>query len=407
MAPPNCKIDLPDIDGQRGIPMHDWSQQDKIAWDQLLTGRAGRFLSIHEVGERLSRRGYMRQGMNSLKAGKQRRGQRSVPKALSFARQKQFAATYGLWLGYLRHIGALNTDVPPAERITPERIAGFVNLLALSRCSDSTAHTYAVRLLEIARRMGPARDWAWLEAIVRRLSPPPPDPTADLDKVRSPPELLALAEHLMTDNTVPPTSRNARREAVRYRDGLMLALLVVTVIRRRSLLSLKLDRSLTRTDDGYRLVLQAQDTKSRRPEVIPLAGWLTGWIDRYLDVHRPVLLKPQSDEQAMWISDQGKPLGPKGAWEAVSSRTEAALGIRINPHFIRKCVATWQAVQHPERIVDLPSLMQHTNYRMTEQHYMLANNLVAGQRWHDTLAAERRELSAPSLSAVYQKGNCC
>ena len=161
--------------------------------------------------------------------------------------------------------------------------------------------------------MNPASDWAWLKEMVRELTPPPPDPAQDLGKIRSPAELLDLAGRLMEEGeamAAAPQADTGRMGAVRFRDGLMLAVLVYAIIRRRSLLSLDVNDAIIKTDDGYTLTLQRKDTKARRPELIPLPSCLSPAIERYCEKHRLSLLAGH-DFDALWISVRGTPLGGK------------------------------------------------------------------------------------------------
>src|SRR6185312_12202394 len=103
---------------------------------------------------------------------------------------------------------------------------------------------YMLRLLDVLRRMAPTYDWSQLAAFVRRLAPEPPDPSDKLDKIVHPAVLLALAEQLIdagNEAAGRPQALTGKRAAVLYRDGLMLAVLVFSAMRRRSLLSLALD----------------------------------------------------------------------------------------------------------------------------------------------------------------------
>jgi site-specific recombinase XerC len=398
MAARHRKIDLPEVNGQLGIPRDSWPELDRVAWDQVIDGQPKRISLRETIAMR-------RQGgepsRSTGQSGRQgRRARQRGPKRWSADRCKQHAATYGLWLGYLRHVGGLDPQVAPAERITQDRIAGFLELVATD-CSVSTTHTYCTRLLGIARRMDSANNWAWLHEIVLGLAPLPPDPAQDLGRIRSPAQLLDLAGRLMEEGeamAAAPQADTGRMGAVRFRDGLMLAVLVYAIIRRRSLLSLNVDDAIIKTDDGYMLTLQRKDTKARRPELIPLPSCLSPAIERYCDKHRLALLA-NHDFDALWISVRGTPLGGKAVWGQISKHTEAEFGVHITPHFIRNCVATWHTVEHPEYIMHLPTLLQHKDLRPSP-HYALADHLRAGRKWHGALQTEREELTKLQLSGA-------
>ena len=63
--------------------------------------------------------------------------------------------------------------------------------------------------------------------------------------------------------------------------------------------------------------------------------------------------------------------------------------MHINPHFIRHCIATSMTIMRPQDIGNLPAVLQHRDFRVTERHYVLANKLAAFESYHDVLEAER------------------
>jgi hypothetical protein len=81
---------------------------------------------------------------------------------------------------------------------------------------------------------------------------------------------------------------------------------------------------------------------------------------------------------------------------------EAAFDVIINPHSIRKSVATTVTVEHPERLSDLPILLQHKGFRVTQRHDVLANELAAGRKWQSALQFERDELVRERSGVVRQ-----
>ena len=302
-------------------------------------------------------------------------------------------STYGLWLAYLRDSGGGEPDKPWAALASDDAINGFVARLQAT-CKPATVHEYVKRLLAVYQVVAPAHDWSRLAALVRHLTPPPPDPTRRMEDVRHPAELLACAEHLMqqADSQVAANPRMVHRAAVQYRDGLILAVLVFAAIRRGSLLALALGDTLLETADGYMIMLRSEHTKAARPEKIPVHRWLAGWITRYLSFYRPALLGDRETPE-LWISGRGTPISPAGVWLAIGTRTEAELGVWINPHFVRHCIATSTAIERPQDIGNLPTVLQHRGFRVTEQHYILADKLAALDSYHDVLDAERTALA--------------
>jgi len=136
-----------------------------------------------------------------------------------------------------------------------------------SLCSFVTSHDGAYRRLSAQAR--PIRD--------------------KRSKVVHPRRLLDLAFRMMADaetGVMPETSR-----ACRYRDGLILALLASRALRRRNLSTIRIGHHLVRDERGYVLLFDGEETKNHQPLEVRLPSSLTSHVERYLERHRPTLLK--------------------------------------------------------------------------------------------------------------------
>jgi len=74
--------------------------------------------------------------------------------------------------------------------------------------------------------------------------------------------------------------------ALGYRDGLMIALLALIPLRRRTLAALRIGRQLVRSGDHWALDIPARDIKTKRPLEYPISAELSGRIDVYLNQFR-------------------------------------------------------------------------------------------------------------------------
>jgi hypothetical protein len=79
----------------------------------------------------------------------------------------------------------------------------------------------------------------------------------------------------MTAASPPAGVRN-----VRYRDGLMMAILAARAFRRGNLAQMRVGRHISKIDDIYVCSFTAAETKNRRELVEPLPAALTPYIDR-------------------------------------------------------------------------------------------------------------------------------
>ena len=102
-----------------------------------------------------------------------------------------------------------------------------------------------------AARVMPERDWTWLKAVKARLYRAAPA-HARRGPVITSIQLLDLGEQLMDESKSTPDTPISTGDAVRYRDGLMAALLAFIPIRHKNLAELEINRHLVREDDRAR-----------------------------------------------------------------------------------------------------------------------------------------------------------
>ena len=130
---------------------------------------------------------------------------------------------------------------------------------------------------------------------------------------------------------------------VAYRDGLMTALLAQRPMRERNLASIACGRHLVRRGTDWWLVFSAAEIntghKMGQGLEFPFPANLVPGLQRYLDVHRPVLLgrgqRRAMSVAALWVSRHGSQLGAAAIWHQACQRTAAAFGKPLSPHLSR------------------------------------------------------------------------
>lgn len=300
------------------------------------------------------------------------------------------AGGYGRFLSYLAGTGALDPTAALAERISRARVEDYVAHLRERNYSS----TVAGRILQLSRAaavMAPQTDWQWLRRIsarLKRMAVPARD-----DRLRLPSadhvrdivgELLDRAE---AENALP-----ALKRALAFRDGLLIAIGGLCALRARNLAEMRLGSNLQRRGDEWWVTFTAEEMKNKRPYEAPLPG-ITNAIDRYIAEYRPVLLSRSNGPrpmQAVWISDNGRPLSAKGVGQVVSRRTGRDFGRSVNPHLLRKLVPTELAIRDPAHVGIAQPLLGHAEYRTTERAYNLGRALDAAAR-HQRLLQNLRD----------------
>jgi integrase len=176
-----------------------------------------------------------------------------------------------------------------------------------------------------------------------------------------------------------------------YRDGLLLALLSVWPIRRRSIAALTVSHHLEFDDAGVNILLHPSDTKAKRLETFRVPDPLVPYVIRYLREIRPALLG-RSKHDGFWASLGGGPLSAGRFYQIVRARITGRFGKAMGVHDFRRAASTFLAMDAPEKMGLIPGVLQHASPEVSEQHYNLARSMRAGQRFAANLANARSRL---------------
>jgi integrase/recombinase XerD len=293
--------------------------------------------------------------------------------------------TYRRWLAFIMANYPDDLLKPPAERITPERVRAFIEHLSADIGASSVAAA-AGRLYVAARLIAPTTDWAWLKSIKARLASRAL-PQDRFDRLVPPWQTLDFGFELMDTAHTLPVNGHKQRE-IQFRDGLLLALLSLWLIRRRSLAALTGTRHLEFDDAGLNILLHPADTKGGRAESFRVPEPLLPYLLRYLQEIRPVLVG-ESKHDGFWASYHGRPLSGGRLYGIVRARTIAKFGKAMSLHDFRRAAATFLAMDAPEKIGLIPGVLQHVKSEVGEQHYNLARSMQAGRRFAAHLAEAR------------------
>jgi integrase/recombinase XerD len=296
--------------------------------------------------------------------------------------------TYRRWLAFLKVTHSDDLATAPAERITPERVRAFIEHLS-AEIGPSSVAAAATRLYAAARLIAPTTDWTWLKSIKARLASRAL-PQDRFDRLVPPWQTLNFGIELMDMAHKLPIDGHKQRE-IQYRDGLLVALLSLWPIRRRSLAALTVSRHLEFDDAGLNILLHPADTKSRRAESFRIPEQLLTYFMRYGKEIRPTLLG-DSEHDGFWASYHGGPLGGGRLNDIVRSRTITKFGKAMSLHDFRRAAATFLAMDAPEKIGLIPGVLQHVKPEVSEQHYNLARSMQAGRRFAAHLANARNRL---------------
>jgi integrase len=306
---------------------------------------------------------------------------------LAKASRQTYQLAWRRFLGFIATHEPTALELAPAERLTIERIRGFVLELNATRVPTSVARLVDA-LYRVAHMMMPERDLAWLRAVATRLREVAPAEAQNRPVITSV-QLLALGQQLMDESQAPLGASISRLGALRYRDGLIFALLAFVPIRRKNLVALEIGRHLLREGDRWFVIIAREETKTGTAIEFPIPELLDSYLAFYLDVARQRLLRDPTCE-ALWVNSKGSRLSYLSIGRIIGGRSKDRLGVHVTPHDARDASATTWALHAPDRIGVARDLLAHRDLRTTIKHYNRAKGVEASRAYREVIDGMRR-----------------
>jgi hypothetical protein len=216
-------------------------------------------------------------------------------------------------------------------------------------------------------------------------------PQDRLDRLVPPVLILDFGMELMDEALTSPTTNGHKQLEIQFRDGLLLTLLSLWLIRRRSITALTVSRHLEFDDAGANMLLYPEDTKSKRAESFRVPDEeLLPYLQHYLREIRPRLLG-RSEHDGFWVSYRGRPLSGGCIYDIVRTLITKKFGKAMGLHDFRRAAATFLAMDAPDKIGLVPGMLQHASLDRGKL-YNLARSLEASRRFAAHLARTRGRL---------------
>jgi hypothetical protein len=204
-------------------------------------------------------------------------------------------------------------------------------------------------------------------------------------------ELYPVGVGLMTTAEVESVSKGKANleDALLYRDGLIIALLSMVPLRRRTLTALTMSKHLVKTGECWLLDIPAADTKTRRPLEFPLPDDLSRHISFYLARFRP-MFRGADKHDGLWASIRGRPMDDGSIYDMVRRRTTETLGFPVNLHRFRLAAGNLWSIADPTNVRGVKDLLGQMRFGTTEKHYIGAQSRLAGRALAEALRPSRR-----------------
>jgi hypothetical protein len=225
------------------------------------------------------------------------------------------------WLGFLSvtQPDALLRD--PHGRFSGELISECLIALASEGLKPGGIASFLDGLVQLHAAFDPERTPQWLRRLARthmceaRAATERADYRISVGTIWH--GVLSALRVLENKETTPDLA-----SAIAYRDHLILALFVFTLLRRENLARLDLQMNLTWTEDGWLVWVDASAVKNRKEFVRLLPTALGRCLEIYLTRFRPILLGGRCSDN-LWINFAGGPLNPN----TVPLRSKELLGL--------------------------------------------------------------------------------
>ena len=303
--------------------------------------------------------------------------------------RKRVASSYGRWLGFLQRTNALQPAQAPAERVTEDFLRGYARHLS-AQVAPVTLANRLIDLGEAIRVMCPGADLSLLRLAATRMSARAKPSRNKRARYVHPQALIGLGTALLAESDTGEVRAPIWR-ALRARNGLMILFVATRGLRLANLAMIKIGRHLVPCENGYRLQFEPGETKNRRPLEMVLPAFLTQPINRYIEVHRPILMG-DCESDKMWLSHSRTELTSHSIYCRFCELTERHLGLSVNPHLFRDCAATAIAIEDPKHVGIASTILHHTDPRIRDMHYIQAQGIEAMREVQADIAARRRDI---------------
>lgn len=282
------------------------------------------------------------------------------------------------FLWYLNLEGRELSAESPEEHLNPTVLAAYVDYRR-SSCSDRSIAIELHHLRHALRLIIPGIDCTWLFNAAKRIARQAKPRPARHHLITSE-RLYILGLKLMDEAIATANASGAvsNEGAFLYRDGLIIFLLAVIPLRRRTLTALRVGNQLIRSGSLWTLDIPPEDTKTAEPIEFLMSAKLSARIDLYLEKFRN-RIPGATAHDGLWVSNKGRPMDDGTIYDAVRRRTRKAFGFGVNLHRFRHAALTFWSIRDPDNIHGGKDLLNHRSFGTTEKFYIMTQSRGAGR----------------------------
>lgn len=286
--------------------------------------------------------------------------------------------SYGCWLAWLARDHPALLSIAPAARLTPEALVDWLE--SMSHLSKISCGMHLDRVMRVVRSLLPRADLERHRQVQRYLHSLARETTSARKHGRVVETRLlfeAGKAHYQRHASEAATSVKCARAC---KDAMMIVLLALMPMRRRAYANLELGRSLLRTRDGWRVVLDGSDLKCGQSWESAVHEPAASLLTHYVEVVLPRLrVAGAADAGRLWLTIHGTPYHEAHLGARITLLTSRLIGRAICPHLFRDCAATTLALRSADEARAIRSLLGQTSERTATRHYIQAKSMEAAR----------------------------
>jgi len=326
--------------------------------------------------------------------------------------KRQVEKGYGKWIFFLTSVAALSSENrdSPFGRVTEGTLRGYVEVLTDQVLASQTIASRLTDLCEALRVMCPSCDLTMIKHLVSVLNRRATPSRNKAARIKHPFEIWTAALKAMDDAETSDELTPLHRSCG-YRDALALGFLALRPIRLKNLTQLTLSEHLKFDGARWQCNFSGHETKERQPLhfALPTDVQFVTHFERYLTVHRPLLLRDLHDVRQskpvsqltgpLWISTRRTRMSQQSLYWNTCRLSERLFNVRLNPHLMRDCAASAMSSDAPEYILAAARILGHSTLTTTIEHYEQSSMLSAGAHLNDFIG----QLQAVSYSEGHEE----
>jgi integrase len=363
----------------RSLPFEVWPIADQERWRQGLKTPGSMGSRLERYRRRRAAHAGSRVPSRSANGHRSSERRCKPPHRWSAPSIRSARYAYGAYLKVMQQLHSAD----PA--VTARSVAEWVETM-VGRLTPLSLANRVHDLHAAMRILHPEIDWHWLRHDAALLS----DGAATTrDKLQHIADVQAVRKAAVALMRQAERAARTPVAALAFQDGIIMLLLSYRPVRRRNLVETRIGRNLVFDPTFHSGHLVYDQTKTGTPYDVPLPAVLLPWARKFIEIYRPLLVGPRSEDFA-WLSRRGTPLSGPQLCRRIAGATEEELGRRITPHLFRDCLATTVSELAPERIEDAARLLGHDVPRLRKGHTPRLAAIEVYRLRAGTTAAARR-----------------